>query len=149
MITTKEFLTGSRAFFDGMDGFEPHDTDILVLTGRGFGAQWAQSSIGETTRFIHHHTGDTDAFIASVEALNQPNAVCMLLDPQIAEHVGFTAEMLERIRPMAERCEGRHLYLRKIYEYYVRNGSLTLNAQQRAYAFKVYKESRNQINFLD
>lgn len=137
----KEYLTGSRAFFDGMDGFEPHDTDVVVFKPK----QWpfvVQCRKGDRTVFSLQ--GDTAAAILGhLESHPEPAMqVCMLLVPEIAERVGMTVEDLPRVQHLIDALDERHKYLAVIYGAYVKNKAFKLYKYQRAEAFKVYKQNR-------
>jgi hypothetical protein len=49
---------------------------------------------------------------------------------------------LERLRPLAEKLDDKHLYEKVIYDAYIENGCWGLTDEQRAEAYRIYNECK-------
>lgn len=140
----KEILTGSRVFFDGLNGFEPKDSDFIqVVEKEDANFNWQRQlqkngiEIFEVVRlpkekWIEHY----------VKSGSKP--LGMFLTPAFAQEFGITIADLEQLRPMRERLDAHHEYLGIIYDAYLENGSFTLTDAQRMAAFENYKAAREK-----
>ena len=142
----KEILTGSRLFFDGLEGFEPKDTDVIVFVEK------SDVNFNYQRQLIK---GGKDTF----EVVKKPkevlinSAMCgstrklgMFLTPEAAKELGITIDDLVSLRPVAEKLDLRHKYQGVILEAYIANGNFVLTDEQRKEAFEVYKEARVKHN---
>lgn len=142
-----KIITGSRAFFEGMDGFSPHDTDAIQIVNE-------QDVNFLFRRQMYDHTDGCDTFYCVRQPKEQylrwaarfasGSTLGQFLTPDFCQEFGITVEDLEQLRPMTERIDKRHKYLAIIYEAYMKNGSMTMTDEQRHAAFEEYKRERGQ-----
>ncbi len=139
----KRITTGSRAFFSGMEGFQPKDNDVLVLVNANeVQFQWMrQTSNGSTDIFEIVRRPKADLIAHAVEKA-QPMAIARFLTPAFAEEIGLQVNDLADLKPMRECLDKKHEYLGVIFDAYVQNGSLTLTDAQRQAAYENYKAAR-------
>ena len=50
--------------------------------------------------------------------------IVKFLVPEFVQEIGFTIEHLKKLKPLAEKLEGRHKYAKVIYDAYIENGSI-------------------------
>ena len=143
--TSRRFEVGSRAFFEGMPGFTPKDTDVLIIEDE---PEIYKTSLQlrkmDGTRCIfkwRHMTADE--FIAHTETTRLAMELGKFLVPAVAKYLGITADHLRRLEPVAERLDEKHAYERIILRAYIENGGFFMTADQRAEAYESYKEARH------
>lgn len=64
------------------------------------------------------------------------------LVPEFVQEIGFTIEHLKKLKPLAEKLDGRHKYEKVIYDAYIENGAFKLTEEQRSKAYEQYKLAR-------
>lgn len=139
----KRIITGSRAFFSGMEGFKPKDFDVIVIVNnKEVPFKWMrQTSNGSVDVFeIVRHPKAKLISHAVVKA--QPMAIARFLTPAFAKEIGLHPSDLPALRPMRENLDTKHEYLGVIYDAYVSNSSFELTDDQRQAAFDVYLKCR-------
>ena len=140
-----KIITGSRAFFEGLDGFVPHDTDAIQFVGE-------QDVNFLFRRKMYDRTDGCDTFycvrrpktqyLKWAEKFASGNTIGQFLTPAFCKEFGITLEDIKSLRPMLERLDKRHKYLAIIYDAYMTNGSMTITEEQRQKAFEEYKKER-------
>lgn len=138
----KVYFTGSRAFFDGMEGFEPHDTDLLAFNP-SLACPGMRSDSGEKSTLFQWKSDDKEELISFMLKWPEPaHRVCLFLVPDIAQRIGLSIEDLPRLKPLVDRLDAKHRYLADIYEAYIENKEFILTESQKTKAFKTYKDER-------
>jgi hypothetical protein len=140
----ERILVGSRAFFDGIPDFKPHDSD------------WVEFYDTSEVSFQYKNVlkAGSDCVFQLVRrpkqqridyalAHERPFSLCMFLVPRICKEFGMDLHDLEMLRPMRENLNYRHLYLGIIFDAYMENGSMTLTDNQRTHAYIEYMKARN------
>lgn len=141
----EKIITGSRAFFEGMEGFSPHDTDAIQIVSK-------HDVNFLFRRHMYDHEDGCDTFYCVRQPKEQylqwaarfasGSTLGQFLTPGFCQEFGITVEDLEQLRPMTERLDRRHKYLAIIYNAYITNGSMTLTDEQRQEAFAEYLKER-------
>ena len=128
MMNTDILITiGSRAFFEGMEGFHPKDTDLLILQAKPSGYRYVKQ-IHMSGRCIYYWR-----LMAGVEYIDY----ALQKGP-----VGISVSDLQRLHPLIDRLDRAHHYEQVIFESYIANGSFSLSTGQRCAAFAEYKKFR-------
>lgn len=139
----KRIVTGSRAFFSGMEGFKPKDYDVIVIVNnKEVPFKWMrQTSNGSVDVFeiVRHPKAK---LISHAVDKAQPMAIARFLTPAFAKEIGLHPSDLPALRPMRENLDTKHEYLGVIYDAYVSNSSFELTDDQRQAAFDVYLKCR-------
>ena len=141
----KRIVTGSRAFFSGMEGFKPKDVDVVILVNaKNVPFQWMrQTSNGAVDVFeIVRHP--KEELIAHAVRKARPMAIARFLTPDFAKAIGLLPSDLPALKPMRDALDPKHGYLGVIYDAYLENGSFTLTEAQRMAAFENYKAAREK-----
>ncbi len=139
----KEIITGSRAFFSGMEGFAPKDMDIVTMVeAKDVSFAWMrQTSNGSVDKFEIVRRPKEELIAHAVEKA-RPMAIARFLTPEFAEEIGLEVADLEALKPMRDALDKRHAYLGTIYDAYVKNGKMSLTKKQLEEAFAVYQAAR-------
>lgn len=139
----KKITTGSRAFFCGIEGFNPKDKDIIVMVEKNDVAfEWMrQTSNGSTDVFEIVRRPKAELIAHAVEKA-KPMAIARFLTPEFAEEIGLEPANLAQLKPMRDALDPKHEYLGVIYDAYVKNGSFNLTDEQKMAAFENYKAAR-------
>lgn len=141
----KQFLTGSKAFFSRLAGFQPKDTDWIIIDDNPVGMNYCRSKSLEGVCVYEWRYMPAEVFIDHV--LSHPfheMQVVMFLVPGVAEHIGLSMDMLPRLRPLIDNLDTKHRYAEVIYESYLKNGSFTLTDDQLQAAYRCYLEARTK-----
>ncbi len=142
MKPIKKFIVGSKVFFDGMPGFNPHDVDILCIMDI-----WNI----EDTNILNMKLNGEDVFFTknmNKEEFIQnafeesPMRIGKFMAPEFAEYIGFNINDLPRLKPLLAKLDKKHKYYVSIYNSYMKNGDFKLTKQQRQVAFDIYKKER-------
>ena len=136
--------TGSRAFFCGMEGFQPKDTDQIVLVDNPRGFRLVRQTTSGSRCTFEVLSGHKQEHIAHALTKAPAMTVVRFLTPAYAEHIGLTIAELETLRPLLARLDKKHQYAAVIFDAYVSNGTFTLTDEQRKEAFAVYQSARKE-----
>lgn len=133
-------LSGSRAFFSGLNGFGDPDYDYTGF--KSMGAKLTHIKKGRNSTFLWNKNLTKEEIRDHINNNLFASAICIFLIPDIAGKIGVDMEFLKTLEPLAARLDERHKYLGEILGYYISNGSLTLTDEQRLSAFETYKRGR-------
>lgn len=141
---SKKILVGSRAFFAGCEGFRSKDRDYLELveTPRGFTWRREQSLRGVCT-FSYKLEPAADMVRRTLES-GDALLVGKFLVPEFAEAIGATVEDILSLETLLPKLDEKHQYEAAIFEAVKHNGTFTLTDEQRAAAYEIYKQAREQ-----
>ena len=144
MKQVAKILIGSRAFFEGLEGFTPKDSDWLYIMD-SFGPL-------RVTRLRMKLDGNDCILIPRKrkedylqDTINDDLGLQLgkFFVPEFAEYIGLTINDLKHFEKYLNRLDGKHLYYEIIYDSYIENNSFTLTDEQRLKAFEEYKKYRN------
>lgn len=136
----RHFKVGSRAFFEGMPGFAPSDTDEVEFEDNPkFYKNVMQFRKRDRSRCVFKWRKMTpDEFVEHTLRSKLPMEIGKFLVPEVAEYLGFTIEHLKRLAPVVDRLDEKHRYEKVIYDSYIENGAFVLTDEQRNEAYQVY-----------
>ncbi len=143
MKPIKTFKIGSRAFFEGMQGYEPKDTDELcimdefVLKGNSLHANGLH---GKDVFFYRNMS--KEAFINETLESSLAMKAGKFLVPEFAKHLGLTMDDLRTLEPKIRQMDKKHSYEKVIFDSYLENGDFYLTDEQRKRAFEIYLDER-------
>lgn len=140
------YRVGSRAFFEGLPGFEPKDTDEVEFEEEPrLYKNVLQFRKKDGTRCLFKWRKMTaDEYVKYALESKLPMEIGKFLVPEIGEYLGFTIEHLKRLKPVVERLDPKHAYEKVIYDSYIENDAFYLTDEQRREAFLEYKNGRTQ-----
>lgn len=136
-------ITGSRAFFDGVKGFKPHDNDYVCFVNKddaSFDLVGYDIKPGECIFNIVNYS--KNELIEKFLNRKGSTFVCFFLVPEIISKIGLTIGDLKRVKPIRDKLNGTHTYLGIIYDAYIENNSFTLTNEQLEKAYDEYVKSR-------
>ena len=138
----KHFLVGSKYFFSCYPDFTPKDEDIVeIIDSNEF--SWLRVIRGcGRCLFQFNSKLDKNAHIQKALEVNEGLVIGKFLVPEFCQAIGFGVEDLNRLRPLIDRLDERHLYEQIIYESYIQNQEFVLSEEQRRAAYNCYKEAR-------
>jgi hypothetical protein len=141
----ERILVGSRAFFDGLPNFKPHDSDYVEFYNPEEVSFTYKNVIKEGRDCLFQLVRrPKQERIDYALAHERPFSLCMFLVPRVCQEFGMNLQDLEQLRPMRETLNPRHLYLGAIYDAYMENGSMALTDDQRQHAFVEYLNNRKK-----
>ena len=138
-------LTGSCLFFGNYPDFKPHDKDYIIIERN------------PEYRYLRHlHGKDIDVFYNQKLSSTQEYinfalddglgmSVVKFLTPEFNKAIGFTINDLPKVKPLIDKLDEKHLYVKIIYEAYLENNDFILTQEQRDKAYTAYKEARKNI----
>ena len=138
----KRILIGSQYFFGCYEGFKGHDIDELEIINTNNFRNCRQLSGQGSCLFQFKEYDSKEPYINFALRSKTGMVIGKFLVPEFCEKIGFTIEDLPRLEPLLERLDEQHKYEEIIYNAYIENNSFTLTDEQRAAAYKSYKESR-------
>ena len=143
MKPIKTIIVGSRAFFDGMEDFQPKDKDVLCIMDN-----WC---IPETDIMRMHLKGDDVIFSKNMSKQewiedtlykNIPMRAGKFLVPEFVKYIGFTIDDLKQLKKLFNNMDEKHTYEKIIYDSYMQNGKFELTDSQRLSAYNEYEKTR-------
>lgn len=145
MDNEKEYLMGSQYFFNELEGFQPHDKDILMFWDDIPVGKYSFSIRGDKMDFRIVKRLPKDEFIKInlEEAEKLPMVAGKFLIPEINAEIGFTIDDLKQFETTFSNMDDRHKYEKIIYDSYIVNNAFILTEEQRENAYKEYKKYRN------
>ena len=142
----RRFKVGSRAFFEGMPGFEPNDLDEVEFEDEPvLYRDKMQFRKKDGTRCLFKwRRMSADEFVEHALRSDLPMEAGKFLVPEVAEYLGITMDHLKKLGPVFERMDDRHAYERSIFEAYVKNNAFELTEYQKAYSYGLYIKTRQR-----
>lgn len=144
----KRIAVGSQVFFSDYEDYESHDRDFVEFQDEPeeFHKFMIKRENGEEV--FYYKTMTKEEFIETelVHCRRIKMAACKFLVPELVEFLGFTIEDLKLFEDAFNRIDNKHLYAKKIYDFYIDNGDFTLTQEQRDEAYQIYKEKRIKTN---
>lgn len=138
-----KFLVGSRAFFDGVDGFNPKDSDWLYIMD-DFGtvkAEQLRFRLGGCDRILSRNFSKQE-YIENTLRHDTEMLMGKFFVPEFAEYIGLEVHELSLFEKYLYTLDDRHKYYKIIYESYIENGCFELTDEQRMLAYAEYVRYR-------
>ena len=131
-------IVGSRAFFKNIDGFKPHDIDILELVDNPTDFKYQRQFRFKDKCVFQWRNMDVDEFIDAELMFDIPMSVCKFLVPEFINLKGITIDHLKRLQPLVDKMDEKHLYLKSIYDFYISNNDFYLTENQLQEVYNIY-----------
>lgn len=139
-----KILVGSTYFFSCYDGFKSKDIDeVEIIDTNNFKNMRQLSGMGKCL-FQVKRQPSKEEYIDYALKNNNGMVIGKFLVPEFCEAIGFTIEDLPRLAPLLKRLNENHKYEEVIYDSYLTNKAFVLTEKQRAKAYELYKNSREQ-----
>lgn len=137
-----KIVVGSRAFFGGLEGFRSKDYDYLELVENPKGFKWRhEQSLRGVCTFRYKREPVADMVRRTIES-GDPLLVGKFLVPEVAGAIGATVNDILPLEALLPKLDDKHRYAAVIFEAIKQNNSFELTDEQRAAAYKVYKQAR-------
>lgn len=139
-----QIITGSSAFFSGIEGFKSKDTDIIILVdATKVKYKWHYQIFDDGGRDVFKIViRPKEELIEHTLEKEDAMCVCRYLTPDYAKAINFEIEDLKKLQPLVDRMDSKHMYLVDIYNAYIENNDFVLSNEQRMKAFETYKNAR-------
>lgn len=139
------FLVGSNVFFRGyFEDFESKDIDLLILEDEPRGYENVRQFHFKDRCIFQWRRMKKDEFIDLSLERGLGMELGKFLVPEFARELEMDINDLEKLRPLAEKLDEKHLYEKVIYDAYVENGCWALTEEQRIEAYRIYKECKEE-----
>lgn len=143
-VMNKKILVGSRAFFDGCEGFRSKDRDYLELVENPTGFKWRrEQSLRGVCTFSYKLEPVADMVRRTLES-GDALLVGKFLVPEVAETIGATVADIMPLEALLPKLDKKHEYVAAIFNAVKQNGSFELTDEQRAAAYEIYKQAREK-----
>lgn len=139
-----KFLMGSQYFFSCYDDFNSKDIDEIQIIETNEFQHMRQITGQGRCLFQLKKYSSKEEYIDYALQSQLGMVIGKFLIPEFCEVIGFTVEDLPRLKVLINRLDDKHRYEEIIFDSYIDNGSFTLTDEQRARAYKSYKESRGE-----
>ena len=140
-----KFLVGSNVFFKGyFKDFVSKDIDILVLEDEPKGYNNViQFHFKDRCIFKWRRMSKNELIDISLER-GLGMELGKFLVPEFARELEMNIDDLERLRPLAEKLDDKHLYEKVIYDSYIENECWGLTDEQRIEAYRIYNGCKEE-----
>ena len=139
------FLVGSNVFFRGyFEDFTSKDIDTVVLEDNPNGYQNIRQFHLKDICIFQWRRMDKNEFIDLSLERGLVMELGMFLVPEFARELEMDIDDLERLRPLSEKLDDKHLYEKDIYDAYIENGCWMLTDEQRTEAYRIYNEYKEE-----
>lgn len=139
------FLVGSNVFFRGFfEDFDSKDVDTVVLEDNPNGYENVRQFHFKDRCIFQWRRMSKDEFIDVSLERGLGMELGKFLVPEFAKELEMDMDDLERLRPLAEKLDEKHLYEKVIYDAYIENGCWALTDEQRIEAYRIYKECKEE-----
>lgn len=143
-VMNKKILVGSRAFFDGCEGFRSKDRDYLELVENPTGFKWRrEQSLRGVCTFSYKLEPVADMVRRTLES-GDALLVGKFLVSEVAETIGATVADIMPLEALLPKLDKKHEYVAAIFNAVKQNGSFELTDEQRAAAYEIYKQAREK-----
>lgn len=139
-----KILVGSRAFFDGIDGFHSKDRDYLILVEQPQNFNWRREQNLRGMCLFEYKKDTPTAMIAKTMEVGDALLIGKFLVPEVAQAIGATVEDILPLESLLPKLDAKHQYEAVIFEAIKTNGTFTLTDRQRQEAFRQYQLARTK-----
>lgn len=139
-----KILVGSRAFFDGVDGFHSKDRDYLILVEQPQNFNWRREQNLRGMCLFEYKKDTPTAMIAKTLEVGDALLIGKFLVPEVAQAIGATVEDILPLESLLPKLDAKHQYEAIIFEAIKTNGTFTLTDRQRQEAFRQYQLARTK-----
>lgn len=139
-----KILVGSRALFDGVDGFHSKDRDYLILVEQPQNFNWRREQNLRGMCLFEYKKDTPTAMIAKTLEVGDALLIGKFLVPEVAQAIGATVEDILPLESLLPKLDAKHQYEAVIFEAIKTNGTFTLTDRQRQEAFRQYQLARTK-----
>lgn len=135
-------LVGSRAFFEGLDGFQSKDTDILELVDKPTGFKYQRQFKFKDKCVFQWRKMEIKEFIKITLLNNTPMEIGKFLVPEFIKEYNLSIDDLKQLQPLVDKLDDKHKYEKVIYDSYLENNEFRLTEEQLNKAYNIYIKYR-------
>ena len=138
----EKIMVGSRAFFDGIEGFKSKDRDYLVLTDEPDGFNWRREYSMRNTCVFEYKKESARTMITKTIESGEALLMGKFLVPEVIEAIGATIADIRPLEALLTGLDDKHRYEACIFRAYIANNGFYLTDAQRNEAYAAYMEAR-------
>lgn len=135
-------LVGSRAFFEGLNGFKSKDTDILELVDNPTYFKNQRQFKFKDKCIFQWRRMSPEEFIKITLYNSTPMEIGKFLVKEFIEEIGITIDHLKQLDTLVNKLDDLHKYEEVIYNSYIENNGFYLTENQLQKAYKIYLKYR-------
>lgn len=140
----KKIRIGSTAFFSSFTDFKSKDIDELCIISSPINNKKTGYCLKAHKKdMILYPQLEKEEFINVDLKVNDALKIGKYLVPEFVEYVGLTIDDLQKLKPLVDKLDMKHIYEKTIYDYYIQNNSFTLTNEQLETAYQIYKSNKN------
>lgn len=137
-----KIVVGSKCFFEGIEGFIPHDDDYLELVDNPEDFKYKKIYHGKFCLFKWKRMNADEYIDYMLNISTLPMEVGKFLVPEFVNNIGFTIEHLKKLEPVINNIDEKHNYEKIIFDSYIENNDFVLTEEQKLKAYNEYKKYR-------
>lgn len=141
-INDVKFQVGSIPFFKNIEGFKPHDEDVLILQKENDKYTTQLYIKFESECVMYWKYSNKESFIQTHLDLNKGIILGKFLVPEVIQYINLTIDDLKQLKPLLKDLDDKHLYQKYIYNYYIQNNDFKLTEKQLNQVYKIYLQYR-------
>ena len=138
----KRFIVGSTYFFKNIKDFKSKDRDYAIIVDNPIGFTHTRQTMYGSYDIFEYARKNPVYMLEYMVKADLPMRVNVILVPEFSKELGIKIEHLPIIKPLIDKLDEKHQYLKVIYEAYIENGDFTLTVEQLNNAYESYKKSR-------
>lgn len=143
---SNKILVGSRYFFSCYSDCKSKDIDeVEIIETNEFKYMRQISGMGKCLFQLKKQRCAQDYIDYALQS-SIGMVIGKFLIPEFCNEIGLSIEGLRELAPLIEKLDKKHKYEEIIFNSYLQNGDFILTDEQRAAAYKSYKESRGLVN---
>ena len=142
-MDTKQFLVGSKYFFNKYEDFHSKDTDYLIIEQYPKNYKIKCHTTGNNVCYFKWRKLSPKLFLYHAKYTTLPMEAGKFLVKEFANYIGLTIEQLKELETVFNNLDSKHTYLKVIYDSYIENKGFYLTEAQRLKAYKEYKKYRD------
>lgn len=139
----KEYQVGSRLFFDGMPGYNPKDSDYVMLVENPTIFENCMTVRGENKDIFLWRKTNAEEFVDMTIRMGTPMLAGKFLNKELCEDAGMTRQVFGKLKPLFDNMDDRHTYQKLIFDHILKTWDFDIPDKTRNIAFLTYLNSRN------
>lgn len=138
----EKILVGSRAFFEGIEGYKSKDYDYVIIIDNQQELMWRHEYRFRGQCFFEYKKDTPINMISKTIEIGSPLLVGKFLVKDFADSIGAKVKDILPLEPLLDKLDDKHQYEKIIFEAIKKNKSFDITEEQRQEAYKVYLKTR-------
>ena len=139
----KEYLVGSRLFFDGMPDYNPKDSDYVMLVENPTIFNDCMTVRGDKKDIFLWRKTDAEEFVDMTIRLGTPMLAGKFLNKELCVDIRMTQQLFRRLKPLFDNMDDKHAYQKPVFDHILKTWDFDIPDKIKNIAFLIYLNSRN------